>query len=66
MTSKLRFGVVSEPVLAGPDMRRWAWPSSPPGSGSTGDPLDLLPAALDQKIAVLRERAGDRFPALSL
>jgi probable F420-dependent oxidoreductase len=30
------------------------------------DPLDLLPAALDQKIAVLRERAGDRFPALEL
>ncbi len=30
------------------------------------DPLDLLPAALDQKIAVLRDRAGDRFPALEL
>jgi probable F420-dependent oxidoreductase len=30
------------------------------------DPLDLLPAALDQKIAVLRARAGDRFPALEL
>jgi probable F420-dependent oxidoreductase len=30
------------------------------------DPLDLLPAALDQKIGVLRERAGDRFPALEL
>jgi probable F420-dependent oxidoreductase len=30
------------------------------------DPLDLLPAALDQKIAVLRARAGGRFPALEL
>jgi probable F420-dependent oxidoreductase len=30
------------------------------------DALDLLPAALDSKIAVLRERAGDRFPALEL
>jgi probable F420-dependent oxidoreductase len=30
------------------------------------DPADLLPAALDQKIAVLRARAGDRFPALEL
>lgn len=30
------------------------------------DPLDLLPAALDQKIAVLRDRAGDRFPELEL
>ena len=30
------------------------------------DPLDLLPAALDQKIAVLREKAGDHFPALEL
>jgi probable F420-dependent oxidoreductase len=30
------------------------------------DPLDLLPAALDKKIAVLREKAGDRFPALEL
>lgn len=30
------------------------------------DPLDLLPAALDQKIAVVRGRAGDRFPALEL
>ena len=30
------------------------------------DPLDVLPAALDQKIAVLRERAGDRFPTLEL
>lgn len=26
------------------------------------DPLDLLPAALEQKIAVLRAKAGDRFP----
>lgn len=30
------------------------------------DALDLRPAALDQKIAVLRARAGDRFPALEL
>jgi probable F420-dependent oxidoreductase len=30
------------------------------------DPLDLLPAALDQKLAVLRAKAGDRFPALEL
>ncbi len=30
------------------------------------DPRDLLPAALDQKIAVLRAKAGDRFPALEL
>jgi probable F420-dependent oxidoreductase len=30
------------------------------------DPLDLLPAALDQKIAVLRARAGDRFRRLEL
>ena len=30
------------------------------------DPRDLLPAALDQKIAVLRTKAGDRFPALEL
>jgi probable F420-dependent oxidoreductase len=30
------------------------------------DPLDLLPAALDQKLAVLRASAGDRFPALEL
>lgn len=30
------------------------------------DPLDLLPAALDQKIAVLRARAGDRFSRLEL
>jgi alkanesulfonate monooxygenase SsuD/methylene tetrahydromethanopterin reductase-like flavin-dependent oxidoreductase (luciferase family) len=30
------------------------------------DPRDLLLAALDRKIAVLRERAGDRFPALEL
>lgn len=30
------------------------------------DPLDLLPAALDRKIATLRARAGDRFPALEL
>jgi probable F420-dependent oxidoreductase len=30
------------------------------------DALDLLPAALDTKIAVLREKAGDRFPALEL
>jgi hypothetical protein len=30
------------------------------------DPLDLLPSALDQKIAVLRAKAGDRFPALEL
>jgi len=30
------------------------------------DPRDLLPAALGQKIAVLREKAGDRFPALEL
>ena len=30
------------------------------------DPLDLLPAALDQKIAVLRAGAGERFPALEL
>jgi probable F420-dependent oxidoreductase len=30
------------------------------------DPFDLLPAALEQKIAVLRARAGDRFAALEL
>jgi probable F420-dependent oxidoreductase len=30
------------------------------------DPLDLRPAALDRKIAVLRASAGDRFPALEL
>ncbi len=30
------------------------------------DPLDLLPAALDQKVAVLRARAGDRFSGLEL
>ena len=30
------------------------------------DPLDLLPAALEQKIGVLRESAGDRFPVLEL
>jgi probable F420-dependent oxidoreductase len=30
------------------------------------DPLDLLPAALDQKIAVLRASAGDRFCGLEL
>jgi len=30
------------------------------------DPIDLLPAALDRKIAVLRARAGDRFPGLEL
>jgi probable F420-dependent oxidoreductase len=30
------------------------------------DPIDLLPAALDRKIAVLRERAGDRFTGLEL
>jgi probable F420-dependent oxidoreductase len=35
-------------------------------AGDRDDPRDLLPAALDQKIAVLRERAGDRFPALEL
>jgi probable F420-dependent oxidoreductase len=30
------------------------------------DPRDLLPAALDKKIAVLRAKAGERFPALEL
>ncbi len=30
------------------------------------DPRDLLPAALEQKIAVLRAKAGDRFPGLEL
>jgi probable F420-dependent oxidoreductase len=30
------------------------------------DPRDLLPAALDQKIGMLRVRAGDRFPGLEL
>jgi probable F420-dependent oxidoreductase len=30
------------------------------------DPRDLLPAALDHKIAVLRAKAGDRFPGLEL
>jgi probable F420-dependent oxidoreductase len=30
------------------------------------DPLDLLPAALDHKIDVLRARAGDRFAELEL
>ena len=30
------------------------------------DPRDLLPAALDQKIAVLRAEARDRFPGLEL
>src|SRR6266571_1682476 len=30
------------------------------------DPVDLLPAALDQKIGLLRARAGDRFPGLEL
>jgi len=35
-------------------------------SGDRDDPRDLLPAALDQKIAVLREAAGDRFSGLEL
>jgi probable F420-dependent oxidoreductase len=35
-------------------------------TGDRDDPLDLLPAALDQKIAVLRAKAGDRFPGLEL
>jgi alkanesulfonate monooxygenase SsuD/methylene tetrahydromethanopterin reductase-like flavin-dependent oxidoreductase (luciferase family) len=30
------------------------------------DPQDRLPAAVDAKIAVLREAAGDRFPGLEL
>jgi probable F420-dependent oxidoreductase len=30
------------------------------------DPVDLRPAALDRKIAVLRAAAGDRFPGLEL
>lgn len=35
-------------------------------AGDRDDPLDLLPAAFDQKIAALRAGAGDRFPALEL
>jgi len=35
-------------------------------SDDRDDPHDLLPSALDQKIAVLRARAGDRFAALQL
>src|SRR5260370_14548085 len=35
-------------------------------SADRDDPRDLLPAALDQKIPVLRAKAGGRFPALEL
>jgi len=35
-------------------------------SADGDDPADRLPAAFDAKLAVLREAAGDRFPALEL
>lgn len=35
-------------------------------SQDSDDPRDLLPAALDHKIGVLRAKAGDRFPGLEL
>jgi probable F420-dependent oxidoreductase len=36
------------------------------GPDDRDDPLDRLPPALDQKLAVLRSAAGDRFPRLAL
>lgn len=36
------------------------------GSQDRDDPRDLLPAALDRKINVLRAKAGERFPGLEL
>jgi probable F420-dependent oxidoreductase len=41
-------------------------PSPIKNSQDRDDPRDLLPAALDRKIAVLRAKAGDRFAALEL
>lgn len=36
------------------------------GSEDRDDPADRLPPALDQKLAVLRSAAGDRFPQLEI
>ena len=36
------------------------------GSEDTDDPADRMPAALDAKLAILREAAGDRFAGLEL